>query len=44
MKLVKFAALFALAVIPLLLSKKEKHQPAQIVESEHIFDIELSAD
>ncbi|MFN0156606.1 MAG: hypothetical protein ACKVRP_00875 [Bacteroidota bacterium] len=44
MKLFKFAALVALAALPLLFSKKEKHQPAEVVESDHIFDSELSAD
>ena len=44
MKIFKLAALFALAAIPLLFSRKEKHQPAQVVESDHIFDVELSAD
>ncbi len=44
MKLLKFAALFALAAIPLLLTRKEEKRPAQVVESDHIFDVELSAD
>jgi hypothetical protein len=44
MKILKLAALLALAAIPLLLSKKEEKQPAQVVESDHIFDRELSAD
>lgn len=44
MKLFKFAALFALAAIPLLLSKKERSRPVQVVESEHIFDVELNVD
>ena len=44
MKLFKFAALFALAAIPILFSRKEKQQPVEVVESDHIFDVELSAD
>ena len=41
MKFLKFAALFALAAIPILLVKKQKPQPAQDVDSDHIFDSEL---
>lgn len=44
MKVLKLAALFALAALPLLLARKEKHKPAEVVESDHIFDMELSAD
>jgi len=44
MKVLKYAALLALAAIPLLLVKKEKQKPAEVVESDHIFDAELSAD
>ena len=46
MKFLKIAALFALASLPLLLVKREKeeHGPAQEVESDHIFDQELSTD
>jgi hypothetical protein len=42
MKFFKIAALFALASLPLLLMKKEKEAVAQVVDSEHIFDEELS--
>ena len=44
MKVLKFAVLLALAAIPLLLAKKERHKPAEVVESDNIFDAELSAD
>ena len=44
MKFLKMAALFGLAVIPLLLMTKGKKDPAQEVDSEHIFDQELSVD
>ncbi len=47
MKFLKFAALFALAAIPLLILKKEKtpeSKPAAEVDSDHIFDSELSTD
>jgi hypothetical protein len=44
MKILKYAALLALAAIPLLLSKKDQKKPAEVVESDHIFDMELSPD
>lgn len=45
MKFLKFAALFALAAIPLLILKKEKApKPASEVDSDHIFDSELSVE
>jgi hypothetical protein len=44
MKVLRFAALLALASIPLLLVKREKQKPAEVVESDHIFDAELSVD
>lgn len=44
MKLLKFAALFALATLPLLLIRKEKAVSVQEVDSEHIFDLELSGE
>jgi|WetSurMetagenome_2_1015567.scaffolds.fasta_scaffold459673_2 hypothetical protein len=44
MKALKLAALLALAAIPLLLARKDEKKPAEVVESEHIFDMELSAD
>ena len=44
MRFLKLAALFALAAIPLLVAKKEKHTPAQEVDSDHIFDSELTSD
>lgn len=44
MKILKIAALLAIASLPLLLVRKEKSEqkPASEVESEHIFDEELS--
>jgi hypothetical protein len=44
MKLLRFAALFALVTVPLLLTRKEDPQPAQDVDSEHIFDYDLTAE
>ena len=46
MKFLKIAALFAIASLPLLLVRKEKEgqNPAPDVESDNIFDQELSAD
>jgi len=46
MKFLKIAALFAIASLPLLLVRKEKdgREPAQDVESDNIFDQELTAD
>jgi hypothetical protein len=44
MKFFRFAALFALAAIPLLLSKKEKELPPQVVESDLIYDYDLTVD
>jgi len=46
MKFLKIIALFALAALPLLLVKKDKEgqEPARDVESDNIFDQELSAD
>ena len=44
MKFLKMAALFALAALPLLLIRKEKGVPAQVVDSDHIFDQELSGE
>ncbi len=46
MKFFKIAALLALASLPLLLVRKEKEEqkPATEVDSDHIFDEELSRD
>jgi hypothetical protein len=44
MRMLKYAALFALAAIPLLFSRKEEKPTAEVVESDHIFDAELSVD
>jgi hypothetical protein len=46
MKFLKIAALFALASLPLLLVRKEREgqEPARDVESDDIFDQELSAE
>ena len=45
MKILRYAALLALAAIPLLLTRKEQQKkPAEVVESDHIFDMELSAE
>jgi len=46
MKFLKIAALFALASLPLLLVRKEKEEPKPVreVDSDHIFDEELSLD
>ena len=44
MKFLKFAALFALATLSLLLARKGKEVSVQEVESEHIFDLELSGE
>lgn len=46
MKLFKIAALLTLASLPLFLVRKEKEEkkPVTQVDSEHIFDEELSAD
>ncbi|MBM2841146.1 MAG: hypothetical protein HW412_1674 [Bacteroidetes bacterium] len=46
MKFLKLAALFALASLPLLLARKDKEEPmpAREVDSDHIFDEELSLD
>jgi hypothetical protein len=44
MRILKYAALLALAAIPLLLTRKEQKKPAEVVESDHIFDMELTAD
>ena len=46
MKFLKMAALFGLAVLPLLLMRKGKESTAagEEVDSEHIFDQELSSD
>jgi hypothetical protein len=47
MKVLKIAALVALASLPLLLLKKRKGvavQPVEYVDSEEIFDQELSAE
>jgi hypothetical protein len=44
MKLLKLAALFALATVPLLIVKREKQKPAQTVDSDEIFEQELTAD
>lgn len=44
MKLFKIAALLALAAIPLMLGKKVSRQDAQVVDSDHIFDVELTSD
>lgn len=43
MNLLKYAALIALATIPLLLTDKRNGQRGS-VESDDIFDLELSAD
>jgi hypothetical protein len=42
MKFLKFAALFAIAAIPILLTKREKEQPAQVVETDQIYELELT--
>jgi hypothetical protein len=46
MKILKLAALFALAAIPILMVRKQKPAPlpAQTVDSDHLFDLELSSD
>jgi hypothetical protein len=46
MKFLKIVALFALASLPLLLARKEKErlEPARDVESDDIFEQELSVD
>ncbi|MEK9137157.1 MAG: hypothetical protein AAB393_08540 [Bacteroidota bacterium] len=44
MKFLKIAALFALASLPLLLIRKDKEEPAREVDSDHIFDEELTTD
>jgi hypothetical protein len=46
MKFLKIIALFALASLPLLLVRKEKDRqvPLRDVESDSIFDLELSTD
>ncbi len=44
MKLFKLAALFVLATIPMLIRKKEKPEEVVGVETDHIFDAELSAE
>ncbi|GEM_PF-4591290 len=44
MKLFKLAALFVIATIPILLKKNEKPVEVVGVETDHIFDAELSAD
>ncbi len=45
MKFLRFAALFALAAIPLLLlSKKEKGRQPHVVESDLIYDFDLTVD
>ena len=44
MRLMRFAALFALAAIPLLLIKKGKGFEAQTVETDEIFNYDLTAD
>jgi len=44
MRLMRFAALFALAAIPLLLIKKSKGYEAQTVETDEIFSFDLSSD
>lgn len=43
MNLFKLAALVAIATLPLLLSRKEKELKVIPVESDHLFDEELSA-
>ena len=44
MKILKLAALVALAAVPVLMIRKPKPAPlpAQTVDSDHIFDLELS--
>ena len=46
MKILKMAALLAIATLPLLLARKEKEDPKPLreVDSDHIFDEELSID
>jgi hypothetical protein len=44
MKLLRIAALLALASLPLLLLKKKSSPAPQVVESEDIFDDELGFD
>jgi|GEM_PF-3843776 hypothetical protein len=47
MKFLKIAALFALASLPLLLARKgsgDNQEPAREVDSDSIFDQELSTD
>ena len=44
MKLLKIAALLALASLPFLLVQKKSSHAPQIVESENIFDDDLTVD
>ena len=44
MNLLKIAALMALASLPILLIKKEKQVRLEAIETDNIFDHELSAD
>ncbi|MGA9115521.1 MAG: hypothetical protein WB626_01985 [Bacteroidota bacterium] len=46
MRVFKLAALFALAAIPLLIGRKHSRTgtPGPVVESDHIFDLELSSE
>jgi hypothetical protein len=42
MTLMRFAALFALAAIPLLLIRKRNGYEAQVVDTDEIFNFDLS--
>lgn len=44
MKLFKYAAFVALAALPLVFRWRRKPIPAEVVDSDHIFDLELSSD
>ena len=44
MKFLKYAAFLAIAAIPLVLGRRRERKPAEVVESDHIFDLELSSD
>jgi hypothetical protein len=48
MRLFRYAAAFAVAAIPFVLFRKRRPLPgpsgAQVVETDHIFDLELRAD
>ena len=44
MNLIKYAALLALASIPLLLIKRGEEKAVRMLESDEIFDFELKAE